>query len=51
MKTRKEVLKNVIDGFLRKEQLFKSEEHYQKPADFIVSYSKWGIESFKYYIN
>jgi len=35
MKTRKEVLKNIIDGFLRKEQLVKSEEHEKLEKPFI----------------
>jgi len=40
MKTRKEVLKNIIDGFLRKEQLFKSEEHKKLEKPFTTKARK-----------
>ena len=40
MKNRKEVLKNVINGFLKKEQLFKSEEHKKLEKPFITKARK-----------
>ena len=40
MKTKKEVLKNVVDGFLRKEQLFKSEEYKKLEKPFITKSRK-----------
>lgn len=40
MKNRKEALKNVIDNFLKKEQLFKSEEHKKLEKAFITKARK-----------
>lgn len=40
MKARKEVLKKIIDGFLKREQLFKDEEHKKLEESFILKARK-----------